>query len=64
MAGHVLGKGNTAGVMVGAGGVCWHREWEEPGDFHPIINEWGGAWAVPGQVWVVSAVPGESKSEF
>jgi hypothetical protein len=21
---------------------------EEPGDSHPIINEWGGAWVVPG----------------
>jgi hypothetical protein len=21
---------------------------EEPGDFHPIINEWEGAWAVTG----------------
>jgi hypothetical protein len=30
---------------------------EEPGDSHPIINEWGGTWAVPGQVRVVWAVP-------
>jgi hypothetical protein len=22
---------------------------EEPGDSQPIINEWGGAWVVPGQ---------------
>jgi hypothetical protein len=21
---------------------------EEPGDSHPIINQWGGAWVVPG----------------
>jgi hypothetical protein len=21
---------------------------EEPGDSHPKINEWGGAWVVPG----------------
>jgi hypothetical protein len=20
---------------------------EEPGDFHPIINKWGGEWMVP-----------------
>jgi hypothetical protein len=26
---------------------------EEPGDFHPIINEWGGAWVVSGQVRAV-----------
>jgi hypothetical protein len=23
---------------------------EEPGDFHPIINEWGGGWVVPSPV--------------
>jgi hypothetical protein len=23
------------------------------GDFHPIINEWGGEWAVPSQVRAV-----------
>jgi hypothetical protein len=22
-------------------------ESEEPGDFHPITNEWGGLWVVP-----------------
>jgi hypothetical protein len=22
---------------------------EKPGDSHPIISEWGGAWVVPGQ---------------
>jgi hypothetical protein len=26
---------------------------EEPDDSHPIINEWGGACVVPGQVTVV-----------
>jgi hypothetical protein len=28
-------------------------EREEPGDSHPIINEWGGTWMVPSQVTVV-----------
>jgi hypothetical protein len=28
---------------------------EEPGDFHPIINEWEGAGAVPEQVRVIWA---------
>jgi hypothetical protein len=23
---------------------------EEPGDSHPIINEWGGVWAIPGNL--------------
>jgi hypothetical protein len=23
---------------------------KEPGDSHPVINEWGVAWAVPGKV--------------
>jgi hypothetical protein len=32
---------------------------EEPGDSHPIINEWGGTWAGPGQVWVVWNIPGK-----
>jgi hypothetical protein len=26
---------------------------EEPGDSHPIVNEWGGGLWVPGQVRVV-----------
>jgi hypothetical protein len=26
---------------------------EEPGDFHPITNEWGGARVVPSQVRAV-----------
>jgi hypothetical protein len=32
---------------------------EEPGDFHPIINEWGGEWVVtePGEV---VSLPGSS----
>jgi hypothetical protein len=28
-------------------------EKEELGDSHPIINEWGRAWVVPGQLRVV-----------
>jgi hypothetical protein len=64
-----LGKGNTRGSMVGAGAFCWCRECaflslvllklclsmgrEEPRDSHPIINECGVAWVVPGQVRVV-----------
>jgi hypothetical protein len=41
-------------------------EREEPEDFHPIISEWGGAWAVLGQVRVVRAVPepGPGQSEM
>jgi hypothetical protein len=31
--------------------------WEEPGDSQPIINEWGGARVVPGQMRVVQAIP-------
>jgi hypothetical protein len=27
--------------------------WEEPGDSHPIINEWGEVWVVPCKVSVV-----------
>jgi hypothetical protein len=27
----------------------------ENGDSHPIINEWGGAWAIPSQMrWFLS----------
>jgi hypothetical protein len=33
---------------------------EEPSDSYPKMNEWGGAWAVSGQVQVVWAI---SKSE-
>jgi hypothetical protein len=25
----------------------------EQGGSHPVINEWGGAWAIPGQVRVI-----------
>jgi hypothetical protein len=35
----------------------------EPGDSQLIINEWGGAWVVPGQVRVVWAFPGQSTDE-
>jgi hypothetical protein len=28
----------------------------EPGDSHPIINEWGETWVVPGQARAVRAV--------
>jgi hypothetical protein len=31
---------------------------EDPGDSHPVMNEWGGAWAVPSRVRVVWAIPG------
>jgi hypothetical protein len=30
-----------------------------PGDSHPVMKEWGGAWEVPSQVRVVWAVPGQ-----
>jgi hypothetical protein len=29
----------------------------DPGDFHPIMNEWGRAWTVPSQVRVVRDIP-------
>jgi hypothetical protein len=32
---------------------------EDPGDSHPLMNEWGGVWAVPSQVRVVWAIPGQ-----
>jgi hypothetical protein len=71
MAGHMgingvclkLGKGNTNGSMVHAGGIWRQKEHafllqvllkltltygkEEPGDSHPTINAWGRACAVP-----------------
>jgi hypothetical protein len=58
--------------MMGTGGVCWQREsfsfsgafktyttpWGAgPGGSHPIMNKWGGAWAVPSQVRVVWPIP-------
>jgi hypothetical protein len=36
---------------------------EEPGDSHPIIIEWGGAWVVPSYVRVVWAVSGQPTYE-
>jgi hypothetical protein len=30
----------------------------DPGGSHPIMNEWGGAWAVPSQMRVVWPSPG------
>jgi hypothetical protein len=36
---------------------------EEPGDSHPIIHEWRGAWVVPGQVRVVPE-PEKGQSEM
>jgi hypothetical protein len=56
---------------VGAGGVCQQTEsfsssgsfktyttpWEgQSRSSHPIMNEWGGAWAVPRQVRVVCLI--------
>jgi hypothetical protein len=35
----------------------------EPGDSHPIINEWKGACMVPSQVRVVRAIPGQPTYE-
>jgi hypothetical protein len=37
---------------------------EEPGDSHPIINEWGGAWVVPNQVRMVWPIPGQPMYKF
>jgi hypothetical protein len=34
-----------------------------PGDFHPISNEWGGAWVVPSQVRVVWPSLGKKKKK-
>jgi hypothetical protein len=31
----------------------------DPGDSHQMKNKWGGAWAVPSQVRVVWAIPGQ-----
>jgi hypothetical protein len=36
---------------------------EKPGDSHPIINEWGGAQVVPGQVRAVPE-PERGQSEM
>jgi hypothetical protein len=36
---------------------------EEPGELHPIINEWGGAWVVLRQVRVVCAIAGQPTYE-
>jgi hypothetical protein len=45
-------KGNTGGIWKQR--VCFSLQVflkpagrEEPGDSHPTINEWGGAWVVP-----------------
>jgi hypothetical protein len=61
--------------MVAAGGVYQQRERAsllqvllkptlttgraDPEDSHPVMNKWGGAWAIPSQVRVVLAIPGQ-----
>jgi hypothetical protein len=68
-------KGNTKGAWWHSG-VCWQRECAflfqvllkltlthgraDPGDSHPMKNQWVGAWVVPSQVRVVWAIPGEA----
>jgi hypothetical protein len=67
------------GSMMDAGGLCRQREnaslpqvllklhspmgREEPGDSHPMISEWGGAWAVPSQVRMIPE-PEHGQSEM
>jgi hypothetical protein len=37
---------------------------EEMGDSHPIINEWGRAWVVPGQVRAVELLLSQAWAKY